>query len=66
MDLSYSPDEAAFQADVRAFLASDLPPEIATKVAARRDLAKADMDRWHAILHARGWLAGPWQTAFGK
>jgi len=65
MDLSYSPDEAAFQADVRAFLASDLPPEIATKVAARRDLAKADMDHWHAILHARGWLAGPWPTAFG-
>ncbi|NKX43806.1 acyl-CoA dehydrogenase family protein [Roseicyclus persicicus] len=65
MDLTYSPKERAFQAEVRAFLAEALPPDIAAKVAARRELGKAEMDRWHAILNAKGWLAGPWPKAFG-
>ncbi len=65
MDLSYSPAEAAFRDEVRAFLSEALPPEIAARVAARRELGKAEMERWHAILHAKGWLAGPWPEAFG-
>jgi alkylation response protein AidB-like acyl-CoA dehydrogenase len=65
MDLSYSPEELAFRDEVRAFLAEALPVEIAAKVAGRRDLGKQDMERWHAILHAKGWLAGPWPEAFG-
>ncbi len=65
MDLRYSPHEAAFQTQVRAFLDAELPHEIAAKVAAGRELAKTDMERWHAILHQRGWLAGPWPLAFG-
>ena len=65
MDLRYSALESAFQDEVRSFLADALPPEISAKVAARRGLTKHDMDRWHAILHAKGWLAGPWPKAFG-
>jgi alkylation response protein AidB-like acyl-CoA dehydrogenase len=65
MDLNYSPQEAAFRDEVRAFLATALPAEIADRVAAGRELGKADMERWHAILNERGWLAGGWPVDFG-
>ena len=65
MDLSYSPDEQAFQADVRQFLADELPADIAEKVRLDQDLTKDDMERWHAILNNRGWLAQNWPKAFG-
>ncbi|MBF9060820.1 pimeloyl-CoA dehydrogenase large subunit [Rhodobacterales bacterium HKCCSP123] len=65
MDLSYSPEELAFRDEVRAFLAEALPPDIAARVAARRELGKEDMERWHALLQGKGWLAGPWPVAFG-
>jgi alkylation response protein AidB-like acyl-CoA dehydrogenase len=28
-------------------------------------MTKAEMARWHAILNAKGWLAGPWPRDFG-
>lgn len=65
MDLSYSPDERVFQDEVRAFMRDELPPEISDKVRAGRALSKHDMERWHAILNARGWLAQNWPKAFG-
>jgi alkylation response protein AidB-like acyl-CoA dehydrogenase len=65
MDLGYSPDERAFAAEVRDFLAEKLPPEIAAKVHGRRELTREDMVRWHGILNEKGWLAGPWPKDFG-
>ena len=65
MDLSYTPEELAFQDELRAFLRDELPAEITEKVRQGRELDKADMERWHAILNARGWLAQNWPKAFG-
>ncbi len=65
MDLSYSPEEQAFQAEVQAFLADHLPKDISDKVARHEEPNKDDMDRWHTILNDKGWLGGPWPTAFG-
>ncbi|MEO9576235.1 MAG: acyl-CoA dehydrogenase family protein [Tateyamaria sp.] len=65
MDLSYTPEELAFQDELRAFLRNELPAEISEKVRQGRELEKADMERWHAILNARGWLAQNWPKAFG-
>ncbi|TNF65009.1 MAG: pimeloyl-CoA dehydrogenase large subunit [Rhodobacteraceae bacterium] len=66
MDLSYSPEEQAFRAEVREFLETSLPKDMAAKVARGHDhLSKADMEQWHAILNARGWLAQNWPKAFG-
>ena len=65
MDLSYTPEELAFQDELRAFLRDELPAEISEKVRQGRELDKADMERWHAILNARGWLAQNWPKAFG-
>ena len=65
MDLSYSAEEDAFRAEVRAFLEAELPPELAEKVRLGRDLTKDEMEGWHATLNARGWLAPNWPKAFG-
>ena len=65
MDLNYSDDERAFRDEVRAFLKEKLPKELSDKVKARDGLSKEDMDRWHAILNEKGWLAPNWPKKFG-
>ncbi len=65
MDLNYSPEELAFREEVRAFLRDDLPKELSDKVRSGIELGKADIERWHAILNARGWLAQNWPKEFG-
>ena len=65
MDLSFSPEEIAFRDEVRAFLAENLPQDLRAKVRGTGSLTKADMDRWHAILQNRGWLAQNWPKDFG-
>lgn len=65
MDLSYSQEEIAFRHEVRKFLAEHLPQDLAGKVRTGKTLEKADMERWHAILNARGWLAITWPKAHG-
>ncbi|WP_224814287.1 acyl-CoA dehydrogenase family protein [Hasllibacter sp. MH4015] len=65
MDLAFSPEQQAFQSEVRAFLAEALPPEIAARVGRGEEPTRDDMERWHAILNDKGWLAGTWPEAFG-
>ena len=65
MDLAYSTEERAFEAEVRAFLDARLPLDIAQRVLAREDISRDDMVRWHSILNDKGWLAGPWPEEFG-
>ncbi len=65
MDLSYSPEEQEFRDEVRAFLAESLPAELSDKVRAGRELAKADMERWHGVLNDKGWLAITWPEDHG-
>jgi alkylation response protein AidB-like acyl-CoA dehydrogenase len=65
MDLSFTPDEEAFQAEVRSFLASEFPQDIAVKTRAGLRLGKAEIERWQAILSKRGWLAPHWPVAHG-
>ncbi|MEL6565414.1 MAG: acyl-CoA dehydrogenase family protein [Pseudomonadota bacterium] len=65
MDLAFTPEEEAFRAEVRSFLETALPEALSEKVRLGRDLSKAEMEGWHATLHARGWLAPNWPKAFG-
>src|SRR5271154_6399339 len=65
MDLNYTPEEESFRADVRAFLAAELPPEIRDKVNLGRRMRKDDLVRWQKILYHRGWGAGMWPKSFG-
>ncbi|SNR27459.1 acyl-CoA dehydrogenase family protein [Puniceibacterium sediminis] len=65
MDLNYTDEQKAFRAEVRALLADKLPTRLSDKVAGGKRLTKADYEEWHAILNARGWLAGNWPEQFG-
>lgn len=65
MDLNYTPEQEAFRADVRAFLADKLPRQLQEKVRLGKRLTKSDMENWHAILNERGWLAPNWPKQYG-
>ena len=65
MDLSFTPEEEDFRSEVQAFLADKLPPRLADKVRSGLRLSKEDMQQWHAILHARAWLANHWPVEHG-
>ena len=65
MDLKFTPAEEAFRDEVRRFLADKLPQRMADKVRTGKHLGKADMEEWHAILNARGWLASHWPEQYG-
>src|SRR5579863_5852214 len=65
MNLNYTAEEEAFRAEVRAFLAAELPADIRAKVRLGRRMHKDDFVRWQKILHRRGWGAGMWPRRYG-
>lgn len=65
MDLSFTDEEKAFRADVKAFLDEKLPKHLSEKVRLGKRLTKSDHEEWHAILNQRGWLAGNWPEQYG-
>ena len=65
MDLSYSPEERAFQEEVRDFLQHNLPDHIAQAVRSGLGLTGEMMQEWHRILSAKGWLATTWPKEYG-
>ena len=67
MDLDFSPQDQAFQAEVRAFLETGLPDDLR---AAGRRLTSVFVDKkysipWQKILHAKGWVAPTWPVEYG-
>src|SRR6202007_119698 len=65
MDLSFTPEEEAFRADVQRFLRDKLPQRLSEKVHGGRRLTRDDMAEWHAILNTQGWLANHWPKEYG-
>ncbi len=65
MELVLSPEDEAFRQEVRAFLAANLPADIAAKSGSGFRLAKNDHVRWQKILHAKGWIAPNWPVELG-
>ena len=65
MQLDFNTAELAFQAEVRAWLAANLPHDIAAKVKGARKLGREDYLRWQKILHAKGWMAPTWPVELG-
>jgi alkylation response protein AidB-like acyl-CoA dehydrogenase len=67
MDLRWSEEDRAFQAEVREFLDQKLTPELRragrlmTSVYADHEASMA----WQAILHERGWAAPAWPVEHG-
>jgi alkylation response protein AidB-like acyl-CoA dehydrogenase len=65
MDLDFTPEQQAFRADIRAWVAAHLPADIAHKVHNALSLSRDDLQRWARILGAQGWLGYGWPTEFG-
>jgi len=67
MDLSFSPAEQAFAADVRAFIAANLTPEM-KRAQALTPSVFSDPDigiAWQRALHRQGWGAPGWPVEHG-
>jgi len=65
MDLTLTPELAAFRDEVRGWLRSNLPAELRQKVESYQELSKEDLLRWHRILADKGWVAPDWPKEWG-
>ena len=65
MRLEFSPEDLAFQGEVRAFLATAVSEEMRAKTRGDHKPDKADYVGWQRILHARGWGAPSWPQEYG-
>ena len=65
MDLNFTAEELAFRAEVRAWVADNLPKSISDKVHNALNLTREDIQGWARILGKKGWLAYGWPESFG-
>ncbi|TXD80232.1 pimeloyl-CoA dehydrogenase large subunit [Mitsuaria sp. TWR114] len=65
MDLNFTPEEQAFRADIRRWVAEHLPQDISHKVHNALRLNKDDLQRWARILGKQGWHGWAWPRQFG-
>jgi len=65
MDLNFTPEELAFRAQVRDWVAANLPADLSHKVHNALRLSRDDLQRWARILGSKGWLGWGWPKAFG-
>jgi alkylation response protein AidB-like acyl-CoA dehydrogenase len=65
MDLEFTAEQQAFRAMVRAWVAANLPPDIACKVRDGLRQSRDDLQRWARILGKKGWLGYGWPKEFG-
>ena len=65
MDLAFTPEELGFREEIRAWVHSHLPQDIAHKVHNALQLTREDMQRWGQILGKKGWLGHAWPKEFG-
>ena len=65
MDLCDSSEERRFRAEVRRFVATELPADIRAKVLGFLRVERDDYVRWQRILDARGWGAPGWPASHG-
>ncbi len=65
MDLAFTPEEQSFREDIRAWVAANLPADIAHKVHNALRLGRDDLQRWARILGQKGWLGHAWPVQFG-
>lgn len=65
MDLSFSPQELAFRAQVREFLQTRMPAHIPEAVRSGIELPRSIYQEWHEILGRKGWLGTTWPKEYG-
>jgi alkylation response protein AidB-like acyl-CoA dehydrogenase len=65
MDLSFTPEEQAFRAEVRAFIRDNLDPQTHRKMIDGRIPGKDEVVAWQRALNARGWATPSWPKEAG-
>ncbi|MEQ1890256.1 MAG: acyl-CoA dehydrogenase family protein [Alphaproteobacteria bacterium] len=65
MDLKFTPEEIAFQSEVRAFIAENYPANLRGRRKIERELSKEEYLSWHRILAKKGWVAPSWPVQYG-
>jgi alkylation response protein AidB-like acyl-CoA dehydrogenase len=65
MILEFSPEEIAFQQEVRTFIAENYPATLRGKQDEGDELSKEDHLSWHKVLAKMGWIAPAWPVEYG-
>src|SRR3546814_8448834 len=65
MDMEFSPEDLAFQKEVRDFIAENYPAELRGKQDEGEELSKEDFLAWHKILYKKGWVGPAWPVEYG-
>ena len=65
MNLDFSPEDEAFRAEARAFIADTYPEGLREKQEEGEEMAKADFLSWHRVLAKKGWVAPAWPAEYG-
>ncbi len=65
MSLPLSPEDLAFQAEVRQFVEENLPADIAARQLEHKGDYKGDYTRWMKLLATKGWSAPHWPKEHG-
>jgi alkylation response protein AidB-like acyl-CoA dehydrogenase len=65
VDLAFSTAHDAFRAEVRAFLAAEMPPALRAKADIDAHFEHDEVMQWHRILFRKGWVAPHWPREYG-
>ncbi len=65
MDLTFTPEEEAFRAEVRAWIHQAMPEDMRKKADGEGHFTPEDSAIWHRILFDKGWVAPHWPQALG-
>ena len=65
MDLVLTPEERAFQEEVRTFIQERLPDDVRERTWTGARMDKEGQVRWEKILNERGWIAPNWPVEHG-
>lgn len=65
MHVTFSPEELAFQEEVRAFFRDEYPEDIREKRNKGMELEPKDQIRWQQLLYKKGWAGVNWPVEYG-
>jgi alkylation response protein AidB-like acyl-CoA dehydrogenase len=65
MDLSFSPEQERFRAEVRSWIQAAMPAQIRDKAHNHNAFEHDETMEWHRILYAKGWAAPKWPREHG-
>jgi alkylation response protein AidB-like acyl-CoA dehydrogenase len=67
MDMTFSAEDRAFQAEVREWISANFTPDLKAMMAMSKNgyLDKEGQVAWQKKLHAKGWVAPDWPEAYG-